>query len=114
MAEATARTETVVTGITLNLTVEDAQALYVLTGIIGGGWDHSDRTWRPERVAAEAVYNALSEVEGVGRDANGRNLWASNMDFYKALDRRHHPVVVLKDVTAPAAQEAESDPEPDC
>lgn len=107
MAEATAQTETVVTGITLNLTVEEAQALYVLTGIVGGGWDYSEQACRPERVAAEAVYNALSEVEGVGRDANGRNLWASNMDFYKAIDRQHHPIIALKNVAAPGGSVGE-------
>lgn len=99
MAEATARTETVVTGITLNLTVEEAQALYVLTGIIGGGWDYSERAWRPERVATDAVYTALSEVEGVGRDASGRSLWASNMDFFRALDQDYR-VIVLKEVVS--------------
>lgn len=106
MAEATAQTETVVTGITLNLTVEEAQALYVLTGIVGGGWDYSEQACRPERVATDAVYTALSEVEGVGRDANGRNLWVSDMDFFKALEQ-HHRVIVLKEVAAPGGSVGE-------
>lgn len=106
MAEATTQTETVVTGITLSLTVEEAQALYVLTGIVGGGWDYSEQTCRPERVAADAVYNALSKVEGVGRDANGRSLWASHMDFFKALEQQY-PVIALKDVAAPGGSVGE-------
>jgi len=106
MAEATAQTETVVTGITLNLTVEEAQALYVLTVIVGGGWDYCEHACRPERAASDAVYSALGEVEGVGRDADGLHLWASDTDFFKALEQ-HHPVIALKDVVAPGGSVGE-------